>query len=324
MVRIQVTLDVFSGNPNPSWELSEDKVKEFFEMKGWKESMLHEENEIELDLGYRGFIMSVMSSKAAKKDSTKTKGFIQERHIGLPNTFRIYSPKKAAEGMKKSMNMKEMQDNELWLLNTSKGKISKRFENEKEIGNGGLSQELFQYVEKTISQEKTSEESIQESTGEERESTSEKAISQIYNPPFWNNPSWVKLNNCYNYASNSRTNTFAQPGRAHGQKFLMNCTSVRDAAFADGVLDDSLESIMGQNYHVALVIWPGQDYHWYTYHDEGFWGHKPGGTPARNWDAQDRIINPRGSPNLTPYNCNRGPYTQFCGFYYIPENIAIQ
>ena len=35
MVRLEATLDIYSGNPNPSWELSEDKAKEFIEMPGW-------------------------------------------------------------------------------------------------------------------------------------------------------------------------------------------------------------------------------------------------------------------------------------------------
>ena len=37
-----------------------------------------------------------------------------------------------------------------------------------------------------------------------------------YNPSFWNQPSVQQYNNCYNYASNDRTDTFAQPGNISG------------------------------------------------------------------------------------------------------------
>ena len=39
----------------------------------------------------------------------------------------------------------------------------------------------------------------------------------VWEPSKWNDHGTVQYNNnCYNYASNLRTNTFAQPGRAHG------------------------------------------------------------------------------------------------------------
>src|SRR5450759_1348594 len=48
-------------------------------------------------------------------------------------------------------------------------------------------------------------------------------ISQ-YIPGFWNTPAVQPHNNCYNYARNWRTDTFAQPGLAHGaQTHIMSC-----------------------------------------------------------------------------------------------------
>jgi hypothetical protein len=37
-----------------------------------------------------------------------------------------------------------------------------------------------------------------------------------YNPGFWNTPAVQPKNNCYNYAMNWRSDTFAQPGRISG------------------------------------------------------------------------------------------------------------
>ena len=39
-----------------------------------------------------------------------------------------------------------------------------------------------------------------------------------FNPNFWNVSPVEANNNCYNYATNRRTDTFAQPGRAAGQQ----------------------------------------------------------------------------------------------------------
>jgi hypothetical protein len=52
----------------------------------------------------------------------------------------------------------------------------------------------------------------------------------------------------------------------------------------------------------------------------GFWGHKPGPTPACNTDNQGRVI----GGNLDPQNCDRGPYTVFCGYRFSPVGMRVQ
>ena len=58
---------------------------------------------------------------------------------------------------------------------------------------------------------------------------------------------------------------------------------------------------------VALVMAPGYDYHWYRKGRNGYWTHKPGGTPATNIDNSGNLI-----PD--PRTADRGVYTQFCTF----------
>src|SRR5439155_6747694 len=90
-------------------------------------------------------------------------------------------------------------------------------------------------------------------------------VSQ-FNPGFWNTPSVQPHNNCYNYARNWRTDTFAQPGRAHGaQTGTMQCPNVMTAAMADGLKKrcDCLPVSEWPRRLMALVIAPNQDYHWY-------------------------------------------------------------
>jgi hypothetical protein len=143
-------------------------------------------------------------------------------------------------------------------------------------------------------------------------------VSQ-FNPAFWNTPTVQPYNNCYNYARNWRTNTFAQPGRAHGaQTSTMACNTVTTAAMADGLVKrcTCLPISEWPRRLMALVIDPGWDYHWYRHQRGGFWGHKPGGTAARNVDNSSVII-------TNPETCNRGGYTDFCGYFYAGRSVVI-
>ncbi|MFD8085227.1 hypothetical protein ACFV4F_26420 [Kitasatospora sp. NPDC059722] len=135
-----------------------------------------------------------------------------------------------------------------------------------------------------------------------------------FNPGFWNNDPTVQANNnCYNYASNWRTNTFAQPGRGCGSMYTrIDCAEVTRAALCDGMHHrfDCFPDGEKPRYLVALVVIPGGgDFHWYRKQKEGFWGHKPGGTAARNYDNSGNVI-------YNPETADRGPYTIFCGYFY--------
>jgi len=135
-----------------------------------------------------------------------------------------------------------------------------------------------------------------------------------FNPGFWNDDPNVRANNnCYNYASNWRTNTFAQPGRGCGSQYTqITCAEVIRAALCDGMHHrfDCFPDSEKPRYLVALVVIPGGgDFHWYRKQKEGFWGHKPGGTAARNYDNSGNVI-------YNPETADRGPYTIFCGYFY--------
>jgi hypothetical protein len=124
-------------------------------------------------------------------------------------------------------------------------------------------------------------------------------------------------NNCYNFATNYRTNTFAQPGRSAGQQYtsLSGCKvaagqrSAKDGAIADSLYDLPLANnkCPGKGHLVALVVAPNWDYHWYRKGPDGKWSHKPGSTKAT-------LLDNSGNPISDPRTANRGPYTQFCTF----------
>jgi hypothetical protein len=133
----------------------------------------------------------------------------------------------------------------------------------------------------------------------------------LYEPAWWNDGGQKQSNNnCYNYATNYRTDTFAQPGQANGAIYTaLTCASVRPAAIADALIDhpSANNRCPKEGHLVALVIWPGVDFHWYRKGRNGRWSHKPGGTPVTNLDNSAHLI-------TDPRTADRGGYTDFCTF----------
>lgn len=116
----------------------------------------------------------------------------------------------------------------------------------------------------------------------------------LYEPAWWNDGGQKQLNNnCYNYATNYRTDTFAQPGRAAGAMYsTLTCAAVRPAAVKDDLIDKpgANNKCPDEGHLVALVVAPGFDYHWYRKGRNGRWTHKPGSTPVTNVDNSNNPI----------------------------------
>ena len=130
----------------------------------------------------------------------------------------------------------------------------------------------------------------------------------LYEPLWWNDGGQKQWNNnCYNYSTNYRSDTFAQPGLAAAAEYTsLTCASVRPAAIADDLIDapSAHNRCPKEGHLVALVIAPNWDFHWYRKGRNGYWTHKPGGTPATNVDNSGHLI-----PD--PRTADRGPYTNF-------------
>lgn len=128
-------------------------------------------------------------------------------------------------------------------------------------------------------------------------------------------------NNCYNYGCNIQNDTYAQPGNSTtGYKpKAINCTEYIKAAISDGLKPvKRCEPCSHCCHKVALVIWPGNDYHWYRQDENGRWSHKPDQGLATDKDS-------KGNPIDDPEEANRGPYTVFCGYFCVCKNkVQIQ
>jgi hypothetical protein len=131
-----------------------------------------------------------------------------------------------------------------------------------------------------------------------------------YEPAKWNDNNGIQFNNnCYNYACDMQTGTFAQPGRATGHEYAaLACGDVLNGARSDGLVNLlSNQPCAHCSHQVALVVAPGFDFHWYRLDANGMWSHKPGSTSVRNVDNSN-------NPISDPRTADRGPYTDFCGF----------
>jgi hypothetical protein len=130
-------------------------------------------------------------------------------------------------------------------------------------------------------------------------------------------------NNCYDYGNDIATDTFAQPGRGSGQKWTSNtCDDMRESATRDGLVWNGTVLPKQQpevGHYAALLIWPGTNFHWIRFDSDpaGYWSHKPGGTPLRNVDNNNKPITDPSKSDFTPW-------TQFCGYMStVPSKVTI-
>jgi hypothetical protein len=298
---MRVTLDIFSGRPNPVWEITEQEQQELIDRVAgravWPPSAVRRPK-----LGFRGF------GVAADSDA-------QLVRAALPPSFYVGAEALPASSTNQEpalplLGAAESDDTALWLLTTAKRAVDDT---------------LLSYADEVVRTRRAAPpEQPRPRVAQERQpsllsapqSVSCNIQNSLYNPNFWNQP-WIQpYNNCYNYAMNYPSNTVAQPGRISGQLYsAFTCAEIEDAATADGCTADC----DGPVKEVALVLWPGFDFHWYRKHSNGFWAHKVGPNRATRLDSDNRII----GGALAPATCDRGPYTVFCGYRFSPVGMRV-
>ncbi len=295
---LMITADLFSGRPNPQWLIEEGpELRATLGFLSSERGVIFPEVPIDAGLGFRGFKIELLDDHLAYQ-------------FDLESSFYI-----PLEYLSRHWRSNEFAERLIALLSQGKRHDVKEFE-----APGG-DEALHKYLVEQLKLSLTG--SFQDHLPEHPGEQPLERLSQVcwielwpFNPGFWNNDAnTLRNNNCYNYASNWRTNTFAQPGRGSGHMYsAITCPDVSSGALSDGMHHryDCFPDNEKPRFLVAMVVSPGPgfiDYHWYRKHKEGFWGHKPGGTQARNVDNSGNVI-------FNPQTCNRGPYTQFCGYFY--------
>jgi hypothetical protein len=290
---LRITVDVFSGRPNPSVELDDREAQELIERLAPRR--LLEPGEPDLPpaptLGYRGVVIEQTGEPSPH----------------LPGTFRVVGADLFGRGLAHRARDERVED----LLLGRDGPLAR----------AELDPDFFELlrVERDRFVDIRAKWPIE--VVPRPWWLNRCQCAPIYEPAWWNVPSRQPANNCYNYATDYRTDTFAQPGLAAGAEYTsLTCASVRSAAIADELIDaPKADNACQSNGHlVALVIWPGVDFHWYRKGRNGAWSHKPGGTPVTNLDNSGNHI-----PD--PRTADRGGYTDFCTFMVVMHgHIKIQ
>jgi hypothetical protein len=281
----RVTLNVFSGRPNPTWLLSDAEEAQMTERISSLQEMTEKRpSGVYGGLGYRGFTIT--------RDASHPKG---------PLALTVHEG--IVDHQAGAANVVDHTGMEGWLA---------------EIAKPHVSPEVLEHVHTSIAQKLILKFPIK-FLG--TCPTCHAADAPAYNPGMWNVPNVQPYNNCYNYANNQITNSFAQPGRATGHMYTaLTCASVQPAAQSDGlvpVANFNGTLAAGHGWYVALVIWPNADFHWYRQDKVGCWSHKPGSTAVRNVDNSGHQI-------TDPKTCDRGPYTVFCSYMVTKHGVHIQ
>lgn len=316
---LEIEIDVFSGMPNPTFQLSTREEQELVDR------ILAEPRQLSptadttqlFGLGYRGVI-----ARLAKVDDGPWSRTVPPEHAKIPRGLRAL-PSALPIDFRLGDRPAGGDSAADWLLELSQRKLDIDSEVHDVISAG--------VVTVPTTDEAPPEGEFQIPEGHEgkdaqlvpRGATWWACNSAYYsaNAAYFNTPEAVGRNNCYCFASNSLANVrYALPGRRGGRPSVPpapQCGNVIDGLRADGWID----SCQTNTITIALVIWPGQDYHFYrvvTAGPEWWWGHKPGGTPARYTDNSGRAL----KQPLSPSNCDRGPYAHFCGYFYQNNNTA--
>lgn len=304
---LKATLDVFSGHQNPSWILDYEEAQEVLREITSNRGIISDVDSGYQGLGYRGIELEPLSDEAVDQ-------------YNLPPTFKIANGASMYES-------KGLEVAERLITNMPSEASTSRFIDSSMVLDESFRRELLDNLGTfpSVSYISTEDPTLPSAVDSESRAISRRCTVEVgrFNPNFWNRPDVVGRNNCYNYAVNWRTDTFAQPGRASGHyPNPMQCAEVTAAALSDGGHKqyDCFPDTEKPRYFVALVVAPGVDYHWYRYHADGFWGHKPGGTPAKNTDNSGKVI-------YSPETCDRTSgwpsYSQFCGYLYTSQSMRI-
>lgn len=332
---LKVTVDVFSGRPNPSWIIDGAEAKRILKKLATNRRAIDTEDAGFKGLGFRGINLELLTEEASME-------------YDLPRTFVIANGATAyetrgfeiAEQLISRMNA----HSKTYLTDERLTPLDKRFQ-----------EHLLERMRRIVSVIPKEGRDVVTMSGEVVAKEFEKQIAQAeeqlarmkklivkmkkekracctievcrVNLSFWNSdPNVCWNNNCYNYATNRKTNTFAQPGRGSGHpNNVMQCANVSQAAKYDGAHNryDCFPDSEKPRPLMALVVDPDWDYHWYRYQYISIfgrkiylWAHKPGHTAARITDNSDHLI-------FNPETCDRGGYTDFCGYFYGCKSMKV-
>ena len=309
---LEIEIDIFSGMPNPTWILSKRQEGTLYELLRAQPKQISPvaASSERLGLGYRGVIV-----RRIKSDDGVWEKAMSARRQPFPDEFRL--------GLK-TVKSDSAAD---WLVKTAIRQGPRVVDELQEVISVGVVlvprpsgpvDPAAKIDPKQVEEAKVAVD-VPYKPGAEIHETWWACGSNYFsaNAGFFNDPAHVTRNNCYCFASNHRPDIrYALPGRRGGHPATsMTCASVIAGLRADGWQD----GCQPNGLTIAMVIWPNFDYHFYRLVTGGpfwWWGHKPGGTPAKYTDDCGHAIYQFQGHGYAPNNICRGGYTNFCGYFY--------
>jgi hypothetical protein len=284
---LRITIDIFSGRPNPVIRLDDEAATEVVERLRPAARLESDEAEPppESILGYRGVVVEQVGEPVQ----------------GLPDRFRVVDGKLIGQRFAQRPADPHVED----FICGSVGPVRLL----------PLEAQVRSRLLERIEERRTIEWRQWPRKKQHWPVRISCKCASLYEPDWWNDAAAGGAkqysNNCYNYATNYRTDTFAQPGLGSGQMYPLpiSCDGVRAAAVRDDLIDnpDADNRCPDEGHLVALVVGPGFDFHWYRKGRNGLWTHKPGGTAVTNLDNSGALI-------TDPRTADRDGYTEFCTF----------
>jgi hypothetical protein len=309
---LEVEVDIFSGMPNPTWVLPQEHEATLYELLRGEPEQVSRLGRADqrLGLGYRGLIV-----RRIKTDDGPWDKAMAAARAPLPREFRL--------GRKRARRDSAAE----WLLKTGGREVARLPDAVRQVISQGV--QLVPVTrgprdpDATIDRDRVPRPEVPADAPYDLESRHHETWwdcpSNYFsaNASYFNLPEYVGRNNCYCFASNHLANErYARPGRRGGRPATsITCGGVIDGLRADGWKD----GCQPNGLTIVLVIWPNSDYHFYrlvTGRPYWWWGHKPGGTPAKYTDDCGHAIYQFQGQGYAPNNICRGGYTDFCGYFY--------
>jgi hypothetical protein len=127
---------------------------------------------------------------------------------------------------------------------------------------------------------------------------------------------------------------FHQPGGTKGLSELLQKKEGRTCHVVDRLMREDVPELTPTNFtrkcpvgksKIALVVHPGEDYHFYRQDSDGWWSHKDGSNKVKRYDAEGQAIwNPETAARDYRPKGSFLNYKDFCGFYCAPRRKTIK
>lgn len=171
-----------------------------------------------------------------------------------------------------------------------------------------------------------------------------------YDPDAYNkDPRVQDAHNCFDYSLNvvddEQTRQcdgkpapceplFHQPGGTKGMSEILQRKEGRTCKVVDRLMREDVPELTPSTFtrrcpvgksKIALVVHPGEDYHFYRQDDDGWWSHKDGSNKVKRYDAEGQPIwNPETAARDYRPKGSFLNYRDFCGFYCAPRRKMIR